>query len=217
LNSSSRRRMVSVAFVMAAAVLLASSVKFPLWHLRMEAPQYREQEALCVHVFPGAMRGDLREITVLNQYIGVHIPATLPQTTWLPGALLASAAVGIAASLLPSQVRAKASLIAPLILAAVVGVAVVQALQQMHDIGHKRDAHTKLARVRDFNPPFLGTAKIAQFTVTSWFGAGAYLMGVAFALQMGAAVLGRRHPLSQKAKAAGFCSLSAPHSSSATL
>ena len=37
------------------------------------------------------MRGDLREISVLNKYIGVRIPEHLPQLRWLPVALLAAA------------------------------------------------------------------------------------------------------------------------------
>jgi hypothetical protein len=158
----------------------------------MEAPQYRDEEALRVNVFAGSMNGDLREITVLNQYIGVHIPSVLPQSKWLPIALLAGAGLGILAGLLPRAARHGALIVVPAALAAAIAFAVFQAKQQMYDIGHKRDAHTKLARVQDFNPPFLGTAKIAQFTVTSWFGAGAYLIGAAIALQVGVAVLSRR-------------------------
>jgi hypothetical protein len=158
----------------------------------MEAPQYRDQEALRVNVFAGAMQGDLREISVLNQYIGVHIPATLPQSRWLPTALLAGAALGILASIFPAKIRRVSMVVVSLCVAATVGFAVFQAKGQMHDIGHKRDAHTKLARVQDFDPPFLGTAKIAQFTVTSWLGAGAYLIGAAVALQFGAGILSRK-------------------------
>ena len=68
--------------------------RLPLWQMRMEAPQYRDEEALKVVVYPSAMRGDLNEITVLNQYIGVHIPKELPQLKWLPAALIGAAALG---------------------------------------------------------------------------------------------------------------------------
>ena len=185
------RTFLSIWLAVAAAGLLAASLKLPLWHLRMEAPQYRDEEALRVHVFAGSMRGDLREITVLNQYVGVHIPEGLPQSKWLPTALVSVALLGVFASVLPRVVRRGALLITCIVLAAAVGLAVVQAKQQMHDIGHKRDAHTKLARVQNFDPPFLGTAKIAQFTVTSWLGAGAYLIGGAFSLQLVAAIISR--------------------------
>lgn len=192
--NSAPRRAVSVGLAVLAAGFLAAAVKLPLWHLRMEAPQYRDEEALRVNVFAGSMNGDLREITVLNQYIGVHIPRTLPQSKWLSQVLLLGAALGITASILPRTVRTGISMLVPAALAAAIGLAVFQATQQMHDIGHKRDTHTKLARVRDFDPPFLGTARIAQFTVTSWLGSGAYLIGLGIALQGGAAFLSRRQP-----------------------
>jgi photosystem II stability/assembly factor-like uncharacterized protein len=116
----------------------------------------------------------------------------LPQSKWLPATLLSAAAFGVLASSLPRATRRPALVVASITLASAVGLAVFQAKQQMYDIGHKRDAHTKLARVQDFTPPFLGTTKIAQFTVSSWLGAGAYLIGAAIALQVGAAVVSRR-------------------------
>jgi copper chaperone NosL len=187
-----RKRWAPLWLSVVAAACLLASLKLPLWHLRMEAPQYRDQEALRVRVFPGVMTGDLREITVLNQYIGVHIPSMLPQSRWLPQALFAAGVVGILASLLPRTFRRVASAFVPIAFAAVVALAVFQAKRQMYDIGHKRDAHTKLARVQDFTPPFLGTAKIAQFTVTSSLGAGAYLIGAAILLQTGAAFVSNK-------------------------
>jgi hypothetical protein len=189
--SKSRRTFLAIACAFVAAALLAAAIKLPLWHLRMEAPQYRDKEALRVNVFAGSMKGDLREITVLNQYIGVHIPETLPQSKWLPTALGIGAVLGIAAALLPLRIRRVSLSIVSIALAASIAFALIQAKQQMHDIGHKRDAHTKLARVHDFDPPFLGTAKIAQFTVTSWLGAGAYLLGGAIALQLAGAIASR--------------------------
>jgi hypothetical protein len=62
----------------------------------------------------------------------------------------------------------------------------------MHDIGHKRDHRTVLAGMHDFTPPFLGTSKIAQFTVTSSFGLGAWLIGAAMTLQLAAAFASRK-------------------------
>lgn len=181
------RAPIAIALTFLAALALLAALKLPLWHLRMEAPQYRGPEALRVNVFADSMTGDLREITVLNQYIGVHIPAVLPQSKWLPQTLLGAGTLGILAGVLAGSKRWLALLTVSLALAGAVGFAIFQAKEQMHDIGHKRDAHTKLARVRDFNPPFLGTARIAQFTVTSWLGAGAYLIGAALAFQAGAA------------------------------
>ena len=175
-----------------AAALLFASLKLPLWHMRLEAPQYRDEEALKIAVHPNTMKGDLRELKVLNQYIGVHVPQTLPQFTWLPWAIAAAAVLGIGASCVPGTVRAKALTLVAASLALALAFAAVQACFQMHDIGHKRDQKTILAGMHDFTPPFLGTTKIAQFTVSSRFGTGAWLIGSALALQFASAWLSRK-------------------------
>lgn len=180
------------ALALAAAVLLLVSLKLPLWHMRLEAPQYREQEALKIAVHPDAMRGDLRELGVLNQYIGVHVPPTLPQFKWLPGTMIAGAVLGLLAGFWRGAFRRRALPLVSGALVAALAVAAVQAMAQMHDIGHKRDEKTILVGMKDFTPPFLGTRKIAQFTVSSQFGLGAWLIGGALAFQLGAAWLSRK-------------------------
>lgn len=178
--------------VILSAALLLVSLRLPLWQMRMEAPQYRGKEALHISVHPNALRGDLQELKVLDQYIGVHVPKTLPQFKWLPDALVAGAVLGIVAVLLGASVRRKALLVVALGLIASLAVAAAQAESQMRAIGHDRDAHAPLVGVGDFTPPFLGTTKIAQFEVTSRFGLGAWFIGAALALQLGAACISRR-------------------------
>ncbi len=182
-----RRRIISLSLVVLAAALLFVSLKLPLWQMRLEAPQYRDEEALRIAVHPSALRGDIRELTVLDRYIGVHIPPTLPQFKWLPGTIIAGGIVGICAALLPLTIRRRALVVVVILLAAAFTVAAVQAMSQMHDIGHNRDQHTPLVGVKDFTPPFLGTTKIAQFEVSSRFGLGAWLIGAGLTLQLGAA------------------------------
>jgi hypothetical protein len=187
-----RRSIFAIILTVGAGALLLSSLKLPLWQMRLEAPQYRDEEALHVFVRPNAMGGDLKEISVLNQYIGVHVPENLPQFKWLPAALAASAFLGIAATLLKGSARRYTLIVVASGLVAALGVASLQAKSQIYKIGHERDQHTKLAGIKDFTPPFLGTAKIAQFTVTSRLGTGAWLVGAALALQLTAACLKTR-------------------------
>ena len=181
-----------IALATVAALLLVASLRFPLWQMRLEAPQYHDEEALRIAVFPNHYGGDMREISVLDQYIGVHVPRTLPQFDWLPILLVGGASLGITASLLGPRFRQRALALVCGVIAAGVVCAAVQAKSQMHDIGHKRDHRTILAGMRDFTPPFLGTSKIAQFTVTSRFGLGAWLIACALAFQLGASLASRR-------------------------
>ncbi len=187
-----RPRLLPLAFATTAALLLLASLRLPLWQLRMEAPQYRDEEALRVAVYPGALRGDLDEIKTLNQYIGVHIPDQLPQLRWLPIALVSAGALGLGAVFLPRRGRRRAWVVVPALLALALTCAALQAQAQMHDIGHKRDRKTTLAGVKDFTPPLLGKTKIAQFEVTARLGMGVFLAGAAMGLQLVAAGLSRQ-------------------------
>jgi hypothetical protein len=182
--------------VLIAAALFIVSLKFPLWHMRLEAPQYRGQEALRIAVHSDTMHGDLKELATLNQYIGVHVPPTLPQFKWLPSAILSAAILGLVTCGLSRSIRSNAMVAVPAALAIALGIGVVQANWQMRDIGHHRDHRTVLVGVQDFTPPFLGTTKIAQFEVSSALGWGAWLIGAAMTLQVTAAFLSRQRKAS---------------------
>jgi hypothetical protein len=186
------RRFTAFTLVLVAAALLIISLKLPLWHMRLEAPQYRGEEALRVAVHPNALHGDLKELATLNQYIGVHVPPTLPEFKWLPMALFSAAILGLVTCCFGRSIRSFAILVVPFALAIALAIAVVQANMQMRDIGHNRDHRTVLVGVQDFTPPFLGTTKIAQFEVSSALGWGAWLIGGAMALQAAAAFLSRQ-------------------------
>src|SRR5690348_5473814 len=86
--------------VLVSSLLLLTSLRLPLWRMHLEAPQYRDREALNIAVHPDRFQGDLKELTVLDQYIGVHVPASLPQFKWLPALLAAVAGLGVVAAFL---------------------------------------------------------------------------------------------------------------------
>jgi hypothetical protein len=199
-------RILTVSITVIASALLLMSLKYPLWQMRLEAPQYRGEEALHIAVHPNAIRGDVRELSVLNQYIGVHIPPTLPQFKWLPATLVTGAILTICVAFLPASIRRLSMVLSALALIAALTTAAIQARSQIYRIGHNRDQHTPLAGVRDFTPPFLGTTKIAQFEVSSRFGLGAWLIGGALTLEFSAAWLSgnrRSNPVA-KMKRGGF-------------
>jgi copper chaperone NosL len=190
-----RIRLLTVSMTLVASILLLISLKYPLWQMRLEAPQYRGEEALRIAVHPNAIRGDVRELSVLDQYIGVHVPARLPQFKWLPATLIIGAILTICAVFVPAGIRRLSMMLSALALIAALTTAAIQARSQIYKIGHNRDQHTPLAGVQDFTPPFLGRTKIAQFEVSSRFGLGAWLIGSALALEFGAAWLSRNRKL----------------------
>ncbi len=186
MNKVMRKSSGVIGACVAAAALFVVSLQLPVWHLKMEAPQYQDKEALRVRVYPGHMAGDLREIRVLNQYVGVHIPEHLPELRWLPLALLAAAGLGIVASVLPGKLRPFSLFGVAAALAVTMLASATFAQWQMHQIGHRRNHHAALKGVPDFTPPLLGSVKIANFEITAGLGTGALLIAAGIALQMGA-------------------------------
>jgi copper chaperone NosL len=187
-------RLLSVALAAVAGGLLLVSLRLPLWHMRMEAPQYRGPEALNVVVRPGALEGNLGEIKILNQYIGVTVPDTLPQEQWLPLLLCLGAGLGLVAVLLPRRWRSFGAFAVAGILVAGLLVAAGQAQWQMYRIGHDRDHHAALKGVGDFTPPLLGSRKLAQFELTSRLGLGSACIAGALALYSALGLMGRTDP-----------------------
>lgn len=172
--------------LLAAAGLVGVALSEPLWSTRMEAPQYKGEEALHVDVYAGRIEGDLREIRTLNQYIGVNLRTDLPElraAPWLLGALLALTLLVALAP--PSRLRRGAAWLAGLAVVGLLGAA-VDAEYRLYQLGHNR-GHTPFARVEDFTPPLLGTAKIANFHVHTGLDAGGWSLLAAIALTAGAA------------------------------
>jgi copper chaperone NosL len=182
------RTLVTCIAAFGAAVLFVASLKVPVWQLKMEAPQYQDNEALRVHVFAGSMSGDLREIKVLNRYIGVRIPEHLPQWSWLPASLLAAGGLGLAALVLPGKARSRSLIGIVALLGVVMAFSAGLAQWQMHQIGHDRDPHAPLKDVHNFTAPLLGRVKVANFVITTSLDRGAWMIGAGMLLQVGGAM-----------------------------
>jgi hypothetical protein len=163
------------------AVLLAVALRGPLWFTRMESPQYRGEEALEVIVYAGQMRGDLREIKTLNKYIGVRMPENIPELGAAPWTIGSLFLLALLALFLPAARRRKAALalFVLMLLVLITGTGLLE--RRLKEFGHDR-THSIIARVPDFSPPLLGTAKIANFTVHAGPGYGAWAFGAALLL-----------------------------------
>ena len=78
-----RARAIRLMAALGAAALIALSTQLPLWNMKMEAPQYRH--GLFLNAYGTGMTGDLRELNILNHYIGMPpIEAPALETTLFP-------------------------------------------------------------------------------------------------------------------------------------
>ena len=156
-----------------AAALLVATLALPLWSTRMEAPQYKDDEALEVEVFAGRVHGDIDEIELLNEYVGVRLPLETPELAAAPWVLGALLVVALVALVLPVAARRRAALGLCILMAAILlgGSALLQ--YRLYQMGHER-GDSIMEGVPDFTPPILGSKKIANFTVEMSLGVGGW-------------------------------------------
>ncbi len=178
-----------------AALLLATLYLFPLWTIRLVAPQY--PEGLGMHIWINTVSGltptDLGNINGLNHYIGMRVilPEAIPELSLMPWILAAIIGLGVLSAL----IGRRAGLVAWL------GVYATAALAGMadfwkwgYDYGHNLDAATAIIKVpgMSYQPPLLGSKQLLNFTATSWPSTGGLLAGVSLALAVAALVLAFR-------------------------
>jgi copper chaperone NosL len=175
--------------MIAAAACLVVTCCAPLWNLTMFAPQY--PDGLRLYIYDHSLQGgnsgqDVKEINVLNHYIGMHdlAEADFTEFKWMPFVI-----GGVALLILRAVVHGT--------VAALVDSSVVFfyfAAFSLWSFGYKlyRYGHdlspTAAVKVDPFMPPMFGYSRIANFEVYSYPQAGSYAMTVALLL-LGAALV----------------------------
>jgi hypothetical protein len=161
----------------AAAAVLALTLFQPLWNLTMFAPQYGDGLRLDIyaqHLQGGRAGQDLKEINLLNHYIGMRDLSNenFTEFKWMPFA------IGILALLfLRAAVHGRvAPLIDSVVMFTYFGLFSLWSFaSKLYAYGHEL-APTAPVKVPPFSPPMYGYEKIANFEVYSYPSAGSYLM-----------------------------------------
>ncbi len=181
------------ALALAAALLVLPTYFLPLWNLTMFAPQYGDGLRLDIYSYKlqGGNEGqDLREINVLNHYIGMRDLAVedFGQFKWMPFVLGVLALVFLRAAVVGRVL----DLVDSLVIYTYFGLFSAWSFgYTMYQYGHIL-APTAPVKVDPFMPPLFGGAQLANFEVYSYPAAGVYaLVGVGLALAA-ALVLGVR-------------------------
>ena len=176
---------LSRLLVGAAALLLLSAYAFPLWHVRLVAPQYPEGLGMYIHVntVRGATETDLANINNLNHYIGMHRiePDAIPELRfmpWIVGALV----VGGALVALAGKRKPLYAWFGAFLTLGVVGLA--DFWRWEHDYGHNLDDATAIIKIpgMSYQPPLIGSKQLLNFTASSWPATGGLAIGAAFLL-----------------------------------
>ena len=177
--------------LLAASAILLASLARPYWTMRVKAPQY--PKGLALVVYANRIDGDVREIDMLNHYIGMkplNEGATTERRLAIPGIIAAASALLLLGWL---STRWAASLALPTL--AIPPVFALDLYYWLRTFGLHLNPKAPLSHaVKPFVPPLAGQGKIAQFDVVAGFGHGFWLAVAAGLLALVALWLkGRGH------------------------
>ena len=181
------------ALLVAAAGAMLVVYFLPLWNLTMFAPQYPHGLRLDIfdHGLVGGNGGqDVREINVLNHYIGMRDLATedFTEFKWMPFALGAVALLFLRAAVLGSV---KELVDATVVFVYIGAFSLWSFGFRLYHYGHEL-APTAPVKVEPFMPPLFGFQQIANFEVYSYPKSGSYLLAVVVAMLVSAIVAASR-------------------------
>jgi hypothetical protein len=164
------------ALVVAALALLLT-YRLPLWNLTMFAPQYPDGLRLDIysHALAGGRHGqDIREINILNHYIGMRDIAEedFTEFKWMPFVIGALALLCLRAAVHGNV----GSLVDVAVLFVYFGAFSLWSFAyKLYQYGHNL-APNAAVKVDPFMPPVFGFKQIANFRVYSYPQAGTYVM-----------------------------------------
>jgi hypothetical protein len=175
-HTVSRRGEIAV-LTTAAAILMVATVWLPIWSMNLKAPQY--PGGLRMRAYGDRVEGDLREINILNHYVGMdeieEVPA--PEMALFPVGIALVAALALAAPL--SRVILKLAILG----SSVFPLAILVDLQWwLHIFGHSLDPHAPLRFIEPFTPLVLGFSKVGNFETWAFVSWGYLTMAAATAL-----------------------------------
>jgi copper chaperone NosL len=183
--------MQSRVLIAISSLLLVGLFIFPLWQVRLTAPQYPEGLGMYIRIntVEGATDTDLNNINNLNHYIGMKRidAATIPELKfmpWIVGFLVVS---GLATAAIGRR-RILYGWVGAFIILAVLGLA--DFWRWEYDYGHNLDAATAIIKIpgMSYQPPLLGAKQLLNFRAVSLPATGGVLAGLAFALGVYAVV-----------------------------
>src|SRR5262245_11138793 len=175
------------ALLIAAAVLIVVAYFLPLWNLTMFAPQYPNGLRLDIysHALAAGHKGqDIKEINLLNHYIGMRDLATedFTEFKWMPFVLGGIALLYVRAVVLGTVKELVDSVVVFFYFGA---FSLWSFVYKLYRYGHDLSP-TAAVKVPGFTPPIFGYQQIANFEVYSYPKAGTYVLGTVALLLLAA-------------------------------
>lgn len=166
-------------FLLVSALLLVTVYLFPLWNLTMFAPQYPDGLRLDIYSYKleGGNKGqDIREINILNHYIGMRelTAEDFTEFKWIPFVVGALALLILRTTVIGKNEH----LVDMVVLFMYFGAFSLWSFAyKLYSYGHKL-APDAAVKVAPFTPPLFGHEKIANFEIYSYPGMASYALGL---------------------------------------
>lgn len=190
-----RLNILSRSLILVAVVCLVASFFFPLWHINLIAPQYRDGLDLWIYSYQlvGGNEGqDLHEVNLLNHYIGMQeiSEADFFEMQFIPFALgffilfgLRGIVFGVMGNLIDNTVL--------FLYFSLFSLSTF--LYRLYSYGHNLDPRAPI-NTDPFWPAIIGTKQIANMTQTSLPGVATYFLIAAMLCLILAIFFSRREP-----------------------
>ena len=181
--------------ILLASVLMIGVYLFPLWSVRLTAPQYPEGLGMQIRIntVEGATENDLNNINNLNHYIGMKRiePDAIPELRIMPWIVAAIIVTGLATAALAKRKLVYAWTTGFLAIA-IIGL--IDFWKWEYDYGHHLDNEHAILKIpgMTYQPPLIGAKQLLNFRAVSLPSLGGILAGVALALAVAAVVLAWR-------------------------
>jgi copper chaperone NosL len=181
--------------ILLASVLMIGVYVFPLWSVRLTAPQYPEGLGMQIRIntVEGATENDLNNINNLNHYIGMKRiePDTIPELRIMPWIVAAIIVTGLATAALAKRQLVYAWT-AGFLAIAIIGL--IDFWKWEYDYGHHLDNEHAILKIpgMTYQPPLIGAKQLLNFRAVSLPSLGGILAGLAMALALTAVVLAWR-------------------------
>lgn len=178
--------------ILLASVLMIGVYLFPLWSVRLTAPQYPEGLGMQIRIntVEGATENDLNNINNLNHYIGMKRiePDAIPELRIMPWIVAAIIVTGLATAALARR-KLVYAWTAGFLAIAIIGL--IDFWKWEYDYGHNLDTDHAILKIpgMTYQPPLIGAKQLLNFRAVSLPSTGGILAGVAIALAVAAAVL----------------------------
>jgi len=166
--------------LIAAGVLILMNFKFPMWGIELYSNNYPNGIGMAIYSthpdnlpYYREMDGGMRELNVLNHYIGMKkITKDMWQFKVIPALLILAAISCFVAAFLKKK---WASFGAVVVNAAVGAVGIGVLLYTLYQYGHDLNPEAAI-KVPPFMPGIIGENHLAQFTTYSFFDWGTYVV-----------------------------------------